>query len=261
MGRRDSRRKKEKQVKLANRRRHQSARAEAAETQRLRDEFRRRGLEILEFEITYDPIPDPLIDALPETDRAEFKRVGTELFLDPVPQREPIERLLARRPHIPALWNFLAVSVNAAGDRDRAAQLAEETYHRFPTYLFGVSHWVMTLLAQGRMEEATQVLGGRLGLAAWWPERRLYHASEFAMFNAMLGHYFLATGELKRSGQQLKLLRDSVPDHPAVEALEEAIVLDALRLLAEEYRDAAAPLAATTPDSSASRLRDAAGIL
>jgi len=104
-------------------------------------------------------------------------------------------------------------------------------------YLFGVVQWVTTLLQQERIEDATRVLDGRLGLTAWWPERRTYHATEFVAFNAMLGLYFVATGNRTAAGNQLKIIAQILPDHPAVRALEIAIVREAIRLLAEEARD------------------------
>jgi hypothetical protein len=129
------------------------------------------------------------------------------------------------------------VSIAAGGDPERAEQLTEEIYRRFPMYLFGIVQWVTTLLQQERIEEATRVLDGRLGLLAWWPERRLYHATEFVAFNAMLGLYFVATGNPTAAGKHLKMIAEILPDHPAVQALEMAILREAIRLLAEEMQD------------------------
>ncbi len=259
MGRKDLRRKKEKQFRQMSRQRLEAARAEAAEVKRLREECRERGLEFVTFEIVHEPIADPLIEALPEADRAEIERVGQDFFRDAAPLRDALEALVARHPHIPTLWNFLIVSVNAGGDHERADRMAEETFQRFPTYLFGVAQWVMVLLQQGRVEQATRVLDGRLELAKWWPERRVYHATEFVVFNAMLGLYFLETGERKAAGNQLKMIRDVLPDHPAVQLLERGIVLEAIRLLAEEARGGLPMLRVPGARAQAQRVLGAAG--
>lgn len=259
MARKDQRRRKEKQFKRANRQRLESARAEAAEVERLREECRERGLDFVTFEIVHEAMADPLLEALPEADQEEIQRVGRELFRDAAPLKDALEGLVARHPHIPTLWNYLMVSVAAAGDSQRAEQLAEETCRRFPAYLFGVAQWVITLLDQERVEEATRVLDGRLGLAKWWPERRVYHATEFVVFNAMLGLYFLKTGDRKAAGKQLELVMDVLPDHPAAQALERGVVLEAIRLLAEESRGDLSLLRDPGAPAQTRRVRGAAG--
>lgn len=258
MGRPEQRRKKEKRFKQTNRLRIQSARAEAAELEQLRKRARERGLELATFEITHEAMPDPLMEALPESDRAEIDAIGERLFQDAAPLKERLEALVARHPHIPTLKNWLMLSVSKGDDPDRADRLAEEIFLQFPTYLFGVAQWVMSLLGQGRIDDATGVLKGRLGLREWWPERRTYHATEFVVFNAMLGHYFLATGDRKAVGAQLELIRDILPDHPGVRSLENAVVLEALRLLAEEVRGGG-PMLSAVGTQPARRLIGLAG--
>lgn len=260
MARSDQQRKKEKRFKQSNRRRLESARAEAAEVERLRDKARQQGLELMSFEITHDAVPDPLMEALPEHQRVEIDDLAQDVLRKPERYRERLEALVAKHPHIPTLWNWLMLSVSKSGDPNRADELAQEIYRRFPNYLFGVAQWVMTLLREERIEEATRVLDGRLGLAKWWPERRQYHATEFVAFNAMLGCYFLAINNRTAAGTQLNMIRDVLPEHPGVQYLENQIVLAALKIFRDEIREGGNRPQVDLPPSRPPRVLQEAGI-
>lgn len=236
MARKASKRDKEKRWKQAQQSRLQRAREDAAEQTRLLESAHERGIELVEFTITHEPMPDPLLDALPEADRDEFAAVAERVREEPVAMRERLRALVDRYPHIPTLWNWLTLAEHAAGDADRMEYLVEQTYVRFPDYLNGIAQWVMLLLRDDRVEDAARVLNGRLGLHMWWPDRRVYHATEYVVFNAMLGMYFLATGQRRYAGFQLKCIRDILPEHPAVDALAMEIVRDAIVAMSEEQQ-------------------------
>jgi len=239
MSRTDSRRNKEKRAKRASHERSAAAHAAAAELKRLHEEARERGVELVNFVIVYEAMPDPVIDALPEADRAEIERLGPLVLGQDGPWNElmpSLEALGERCPNVACVWNWMMTVAMKSGDEERSLRLAEEIFRRFPDYIFGISQWVMTLLGRGDIDEATRVLDGRLGLAAWWPERRRYHATEFVTFNSMLGHYFLATGEHKAAGAQFEMIRDILPEHPGVESLQMAVVRTAIGMLHERSK-------------------------
>ena len=98
-----------------------------------------------------------------------------------------------------------------------------------------------------------------MGLTAWWPQRRTYHATEIVAFDAMLGMYFAATGDLDAARRELAMIEDILPDHPAVGALEFAILSKAFRQLAEDARLGGAAAVDPLPHTLAARVLGAAG--
>lgn len=247
MGRTSGNRNKERQFKLAARRRMNAARHDAAEIATLREEAASRGLRLVSFEITREAMPDPLVDALPEADRAEIERITRSVLSNPKEHQAALEALVERHPHIPTLWNWLMSSVAAAGDDDRADQLSGDIYRRFPDYLFGVAQWIVTLLQRGDVAEATHILNGRMSLPAFFPDRRTFHATEYVTFNGMLGSYFAATGEFEMAMKHYEMIEEVLPDHPAVRYLEDTLLREAISRVRDDINGDNLPEIVTRP--------------
>lgn len=256
MGRTPQQRRREREYKLTNRRRLEVERHREAELASLRQEVRAHGLDAVTFTIHHDPMPDPLMDALPKADLAEIKRRGGDLLGNPLAHKAFIDGLIERHPHVPTFWNWRMNCHGRAGDIASADRLAEEMFDTFPDYLFGIAQWITTLVQRGRIDEATRALRGRLGLTAWWPHRRDYHATEFVAFNAALGCYFAAIGNIPAARDHLDMIAEVLPDHPGVRVLERMILVAAVRGLGDDIA-AGPPLPEVETPSK--QVADAAG--
>jgi hypothetical protein len=195
---------------------------------RLHDQAAKMGMRLVSFTITQEPIPDPDLDALPRADYERIRKISREMYSRPQAHVAELERLVAKHPHIPMLRNHLAGALEAAGDRERAASIIEQTVKEFPTYFFAFCNHVLLLVADGRIDEARALIetgprGPVFTLTDFDATRDTFHISEAISHAAMVGRYMLATGRREAAEVQLKMLRDMAPESPQFECLEEAL--------------------------------------
>lgn len=171
-------------------------------------------LQLLECEITCEPIPDPLIEAMPPVDRKKFRELERMLQEQRYDMVEELEQFRDRHPQVPKIYNYLMVAYQAAGRFQDAERLIEETYQRFPNYLFGLTNYVRLCLMEGRVDEATTLLGGKLHIRLMYPHRRCFHVSEFSAYTGTVAEYLFWTGKVDVALTHLRMLEEINPDHP-----------------------------------------------
>ena len=217
---------------------------------RLRAQARAMGMRVVSLNVTEDPLPDAALEALPAVDIGRIAAISRDMYDKPQKHVAELERLSAKYPHIPMLRNHLAVSLEAAGQRDRAAEIIADTARRFPSYVFAFCNHVLALVHRGELREARALVetgprGPLFTLVDFDPTRDTFHVSEAISHAAMVGHYMLATGRREAAKVQLKLLKKSAPRSPQYRSLARALrrphdtpgqIAAALRVIAEQAR-------------------------
>jgi tetratricopeptide (TPR) repeat protein len=178
-------------------------------------------LELTEFEVTEEPMPDPRLRNLPSS----VQRWVEELTEDSLKQDQDgsllreVESLVERYPQIPRLWNLLGFAYDLHGDWEKAAACVEETYRRFPDYVFGVSNWVRDRLQEGELDEAGRALNGRFLITQFAPGRKKFHVSEVVAYQGTVGEYLAMTRATEAAQRNLEMVQEMAPDHPQVRRL------------------------------------------
>lgn len=222
----------------------------------LREAAAEIGVSLYPIEVTHDPMPDPLIAALPAAGQRRIESIVRRLYDDPAGQHDDLSDLVAAYPRIPALRNHLACALSARGEQEAADALIEETVRLFPDYLFGFANHVMGLLADGKVERAREILekgprGPLLFIGAFAPSRTLFHATEVVCYTGMTGYYFIATGQMEAAKVALKGMKQVLPRHPMTKELAARIrENEKLRLL---FKDIAAPRRKLSDSKSAGK--------
>lgn len=194
------------------------------------------------FETTPEPLPDPVVDALPLRTQQKLADIHQALREDPASQVTKLERLCARCPDVPRIENFLAVAYRAAGRDEQADALIRRTYERFPDYLFAIANYLVVLICDGQLDEADRVIGGRYVIAARFPGRKVFHDSEVITYTCAVGLLLAARGQLEDAIAMHESLVDMGYDHPMMQRLAGAIEFAALEGMANE-REASPPQA------------------
>lgn len=176
-------------------------------------------LHLLDFEITDEPIPDPALNRLRPEDRDRIMEAGSKVMEGAADQVRILERLAQEFPTVPKVYNFLMVAYNNAGQYDKAEECAEDTYCRFPNYLFGMANYAHTLLRRGLVRQVGEILQNRFSIHLWITNRKRYHVSEFVSFNGLMARYFAATGEYEVAERYYKMLLEVAPDHPGTQQI------------------------------------------
>jgi len=192
---------------------------------------------LLECKITREPMSDPLIDAMPPEDRHRFDELGELVHEQCGDLVEELEHFQEKYPNVPIIYNYLTAVYQAAGRSEEAERLIEETYQRFPDYLFALTNYVSLRLTQNRMDEVEAVLDGRLHICMMYAHRRCFHISEVTAFMGMIIEYLFLTEKLDAARSHLKLLKDINPDHPITRHAQRLLRKSApLALLAKAMR-------------------------
>ncbi|MFQ5410917.1 MAG: tetratricopeptide repeat protein [Phycisphaerae bacterium] len=177
---------------------------------------------LLHFDITFEPIPDPLVEAMPPEDRETFRSLETQVLdgdcdADTV---KMLEELCDRHPHVPKIQNHMMIAYQAVGRYGDSRRLIKESYRRFPDYLFALTSYVRLCLLEGLMEEAESILGKKLHICLMYPERPRFHVSEFMAYTGTIVEYLFRKGQFEAAQSNFQMLQQVNPDHPTTLQLE-----------------------------------------
>lgn len=195
--------------------------------------------ELFCYEIVDEPIEESPSDyGLTAEQLDEIQHVSQELHdTKPAKLVTRLEAMIDQFPQVPKLWNHLAIAYQAAGRTKDYERVAEETYRRFPEYLFGIINYAMLRLQQGQTDEVPQILHGTFALHELQNGRITYHTSEIRSFYALLALYFMDIGEREKAGRILDALEQLDPDHPVTAMVRSRMMLSLMDLALGEDTD------------------------
>ncbi len=184
-------------------------------------------IQLVSYEITTEPIDDDLRElGLTAEQRKRINRISEELH-GPHPDRltPTLEKLVEEFPDVPKVWNYLAVAYQAAGRHEDSERVIEETYRRFPDYLFGMTNYGMQRLHKGHPEDVPGILHGKFALHEQMQGRQRFHLSEASSYFGLLASYFLAIQDLEQASTYLDMLEELAPEHPLTRQIRSQMML------------------------------------
>ncbi len=182
------------------------------------------GLTTLNYEITDEPMREPVYERLPQQVRDQLDELYHGMLLrKPREAIAVLQPLIERYPDVPQLYNFLHTAYQKLGDRDNSRRVLQETLERFPDYLFGRMAYAMDCLQRGEPEKVPEILDGKYDLKLLYPERERFHISEVMGFYAVVAWYWHTQGERDRVETYYKLLRQLDPKHPNTRFIEQLL--------------------------------------
>ena len=173
-----------------------------------------KHLELLEYEITDEPLENRHINKLPVQVREALDDLYDKAQHRPKEAIPELERLVATYPHIPSFYNHLSVAYLHAGDSAKAEELVLETYRRFPKYLFAKTNRAHNCLQKGEIEKIPGIFNHKFDLKLLYPHRKRFHLSEFVAFAGVMCRYFDAIGEKDTAALYYRALKRIAPRHP-----------------------------------------------
>ena len=108
---------------------------------------------------------------------------------------QPLLKLIEQYPNVPAFKNYLTSFYNLKGKKDKAYSANHWLVKEHPDYLFGKLNLAAEYIETGRLEEVPKVLGQALDLKDLYPEREVFHITEFQSFLNVSCSYLLEIGE------------------------------------------------------------------
>jgi tetratricopeptide (TPR) repeat protein len=191
--------------------------------------------------LSYQITPEPLR-------RAEEEVPGLDEALDDIRERlfddchnnpdaaiPELERLLERFPNAPILLNWLSAALGRAGDVAGCERVALQNFRANPEYLFARINYAQIRMEEGDLKAVDEILDKKFDLKLLYPERDIFHLSEFRAFSYLMITYWIRKGEFKPARRMFDVLEQMDPDgeitHSLRGAVEGSYLLEAARLL------------------------------
>lgn len=190
------------------------------------------------LEISDDPVEeDPAIYGLTAAEYETIQDIAEKVNAEKPGQFvEQLEQMVEQYPQVPKLWNYLAAAYQSAGRLEDCERIAEETYRRFPDYLFGFVMLAMLRLDQGRADDVTAMFDGKIAIHDLQHGRLSYHISEIMAYYLLMVRYHLAIGKSELAGRYLDGMEQLEPKHPATEQARSQMLLDLAETMLQATR-------------------------
>jgi len=177
---------------------------------------------MMDFEVSWDLMTDPLVEALPEATRERMNELFQLLHSKPKKAVQELRDLTALHPDVPCLTNWLINCLRAGSKADRreALELCQEMFRRMPNYFFARTTLADLWLGEGEIEKAAELMfGPGCVLTQLYPERKTFHISEVRHWFYLCGRIKILLGEMEAGEAYRDLLRQLEPESEAVEHL------------------------------------------
>lgn len=170
--------------------------------------------------ISYASLPSDSLNAVPEAEREtilDFYYLAQE---DPKRALQIIPGYIESYPNIPMLYNYLYVAYHKLQRPREAIKLLKETVQIFPDYLFGRVEYTLYLLRRGEPDKAFVALGSVGTLSQLYPERKIFHASEWKSFAYAMGWYWIQKDDIDQAKIYLEIIQEISPKSAEIKSLQ-----------------------------------------
>jgi tetratricopeptide (TPR) repeat protein len=117
-----------------------------------------------------------------------------------------LDAMRSKYPNNPIILNYLASGYQLLDQQERADAVIDETYERFPDYLFAKIGMANKYLRRGVPDKAIQVFRGSYTLKSLYPHRTVFHISEVRAFEYFMVEYFCMKNDVKQAEIHLQCL-------------------------------------------------------
>lgn len=183
-------------------------------------------IEVMNFDVTWDTLPDAVVDALPEATRDRMEQIYDSLQQEPKTVIQELREMIALHPNVPCLTNWLinVLRDGTAAQRREAMALCADLFQRMPGYFFARTTLADLWLERGEVNKAAGLLFGRdLVLTRLYPDRKVFHISEIRHWCYLCARTKIFLGEPDAAEGYRDMLEQLEPDSPAVHHLNELL--------------------------------------
>lgn len=209
-----------------------------------------QDLEVLNYKITWGSLPDS--DSMHESLRYDLEKMYREISNPRKSTIQKLRRLIKKHPRNPQLKNYLTTAYHQLGEHDKAMEFNEKLLKAHPNYFFALVNKANHYETTKEFDKMADLMGVGFDLKILYPDREVFHISEFMIMQSLAVSYFTWTGDRKQADLRLKLMKDVEQDHPLVVKAESAMVqfkLDKLiKRLKEEEEAKIIPFYSSKPE-------------
>jgi tetratricopeptide (TPR) repeat protein len=197
------------------------------------------NIKLLSYDITCEPLDladqktPGLEEALGDTRRQLFDDVHE----NPKAAIPVLERLLEKFPNEPMLLNWLSAALIGAGDFKASASVARQNFEANPNYLFARLNYAQIRLEEGDLAAVEEIFDRKFDLKLMYPERNVFHLSEYRALCGVMIPYWIRKGEFKAARLMFDTLEQLEPDGEVTQQLRSAVEGSVLLAAAKKLSD------------------------
>jgi tetratricopeptide (TPR) repeat protein len=185
-------------------------------------------IRLLEYEITYEPIEEDYIKRLPEEVKDRIEALHDLAQQEPAEALPELLELVKKHPDVPTFFNYLYVAYTLLGYKDKAKAVLAECCEKHPDYLFTKLSLAGVYLQEGKAEKIPEIFDNKFDLSMLYPDRRVFHISEYVGFASTMGLYYCETGKTDQARIMLDTLEELAPEHPLTMRLRNRLLPEIL---------------------------------
>ncbi|MCX6990071.1 MAG: DUF1186 domain-containing protein [Chlamydiae bacterium] len=171
--------------------------------------------------ISYSPLEESEeMKALPEEVKESMLALYHLLEEKPEEVIKKTPEYISKHPNIPTLYNFLYGAYGKSGHPREATKIMKETVQLFPNYLFARVEYARYMLRRGEPDKAHAALENARTLSQLYPERKIFHASEWNVFAYAMSLYWIQKGDINQAKIYLGIIQKITPNSYQVTDLQ-----------------------------------------
>ena len=182
-----------------------------------------KDIKFPEYMITNQKVEDERVAALPAEVRSKIDELRSKIAFNPGGVIPELLKLIEGYPHIPLFYNYLSNAYLLIGDAQKTEETIIECYNKFPEYLFAKVGYANVLLKKGEGEKVPDIFENKTNLRDLYPEREVFHTSEFIAFTDTVVRYFLFAGQVDLAIPPFEDLKKFAPHSPSTMLIEQVI--------------------------------------
>lgn len=151
--------------------------------------------------------------------------LGTYLLLYSLAEENPrkaikgVEKFSESHPDHPEVLNLLTYLYLIRRKIWKTGRLIEENYAKNPDYLFAKINYADLCLRRKNFQKIPEIFNNNLNLQDLYPNKKLFHVSEFRGFMVLMGFYHHAIGKRATAECYHYLAVRVDPKHPGTKTL------------------------------------------
>lgn len=184
-------------------------------------------LKVSQYEITDEKLPDSEIDHLPEWLRKELSKMRTKIKTNDEISAciTQLENWIKEFPNSKVLSNFLC-SAYKQSSSPKFGTFVRKNYKKFPDYLFARIEYADYCVRHNKLEKVKKIFPEGFDLKMIYPNREVFHVSEFLAFHSLLCRYFYMLGEQDTLQKVFQIMEDVAPNHSITLKVKELFIGD-----------------------------------
>ncbi|NGX37959.1 MAG: hypothetical protein K1000chlam2_01127 [Chlamydiae bacterium] len=174
------------------------------------------------YQISSDAMPEMLKEKLNQEQLKCYLKLLDQVQLQPKAVYAEIKAFGQEYPTVPEVINLLTFAHIQNHRVVEAENLIEDTFEKHPEYLFARINYADQCIRKKKLSKIPKIFP-TFDLKELYPEKEIFHLSEFRGFFIMMTYYQIALKDREKAIYYFTTAKEIEPHHPSVLYLEKKL--------------------------------------